>query len=354
VLLYIRRFGLSMLATIILVGVAGAGLQPAGADPISDKQAQAKAIQDQIDAANIKISALGEQYNGAQLKLQQAEQAVADATTRIAAAQHRLDQIRALIRQRGAAVYRQAVSGQSLDALNVKNAQELLLHQKYAAAQAARDNSLVGRLNAAKQTLAKQQANAETARADADTQRQQIQSTQQSLQTLNAQQQQTLTQVQGELAALVQQEQQRRQAAALAAAQARFGGSGGNAGDFPNLPPPGPAAAQAIAYARAQLGKPYVYAAAGPDSFDCSGLVMAAYASAGVRLPHYSGAQYASLPHISMNAMLPGDLLYWGDGGSEHVAIYLGNARIIESGGTGNDVHIGPIWGQPSGAARPA
>jgi len=343
-----------MLATIILVGVAGAGLQPAGADPISDKQAQAKSIQDQIDAANIKIGALGEQYNGAQLKLQQAEQAIADAATRIAAAQHQLDQIRALIRARGASVYRQAVSGQSFDALNVKDAQELLIHQKYAAAQAARDNSLVGRLNAAKQTLAKQQADAETARSDADAQRQQIQSTQQSLQALNAQQQQTLNQVQGELAVLVQQEQQRRQAAALVAAQSRFGGSGGNAGDFPNLPPPGPAAAQAIAYARAQLGKPYVYAAAGPDSFDCSGLVMAAYASAGVNLPHYSGAQYASLPHISMSAMLPGDLLYWGDGGSEHVAIYLGAGRIIESGGTENDVHIGPIWGQPFGAARPA
>ena len=318
-----------MLATIILVGVAGAGLQPAGADPIADKQAQAKTIQDQIDAANQKIGALGEQYDGAQLKLQQAEQAITDAAARIGAAQHQLDQIRGLIRERGASVYRQAVSGQSFDALNVKDAQELLVHQKYAAAQAARDNTLVGRLNAAKQALAKQKTDAEKARADADAQRQQIQSTQQSLQALNAQQQQTLNQVQGELVALVQQEQQRRQAAALAAAQA-------------------------IAYARAQIGKPYVYAAAGPDSFDCSGLVMAAYASAGVYLPHYSGAQYASLPHISMSAMLPGDLLYWGDGGSEHVAIYLGDGRIIESGGTGNDVHIGPIWGQPFGAARPA
>jgi peptidoglycan DL-endopeptidase CwlO len=351
---HIRRFGLSMLATIILVGVAGAGLQPAAADPISDKQAQAKAIQDQIDAANQKIGALGEQYDGAQLKLQQAEQAIADAQARIEAAQHQLDLIRGLIRERGASIYRQAVSGQSFNALDLKDAQQLLIHQKYAAAQAARDNSLVGRLNDAKQTLAQQKSDAETARTEADAQRQQIQSTQQSLQTLNAQQQQTLNQVQGELVALVQQEQQRRQAAALSAAQSRFGGSGGNAGDFPNLPPPGPAAAQAIAFARAQLGKPYVYAAAGPDSYDCSGLVMAAYASAGVHLPHYSGAQYDSLPHISMNAMLPGDLLYWGDGGSEHVAIYLGDGRILESGGTGNDVHIGPIWGQPFGAARPA
>jgi cell wall-associated NlpC family hydrolase len=351
---HIRRFGLSLLATTVALGVSAAGLLPAAADPIGDKQAQAKSIQDQIEATNQKIGALGEQFNGAQLKLQQAEQAVSDAQVRIAAAQAQLDQIRGLIRQRGASIYRQAISGQSFSVLDAKDAQQLLIQQKYAAAQAARDNSLVAKLNDAKQTLAKQKSDAEQARAEADTQRRQIQATQQSLQALNAQQQQTLNQVQGELVALVQQEMQRRQAAALAAAQSRFGGSGGNAADFPNLPPPGPAAAQAIAFARSQMGKPYVYAAAGPDAYDCSGLVMAAYASAGISLPHYSGAQYASLPHVSMSAMLPGDLLYWGDGGSEHVAIYLGDGRIIEEGGTQNDVHVGPIWGQPSGAARPA
>jgi cell wall-associated NlpC family hydrolase len=95
-----------------------------------------------------------------------------------------------------------------------------------------------------------------------------------------------------------------------------------------------------------------VYAAAGPNSYDCSGLVMAAYASAGFQLPHYSGAQYAMLPHIPISAAQPGDLLFWGEAASEHVAIYVGDGRILEAGGTGNDVHIGPIWGQPMGAAR--
>src|ERR1700730_309794 len=149
---HIRRFGLSILAATIFLGVAGAGIPAASADPTGDKQAQAKAIQDQIDANNLKIGALGEQYNGAQLKLQAAEQAIADAQARIAPAQQQLDQIRALVRQRGAVVYRQAVSGQSFDMLDLKDAQQLLIHEKYAAAQANRDNSLVGRLNAAKQT----------------------------------------------------------------------------------------------------------------------------------------------------------------------------------------------------------
>ncbi len=143
----------------------------------------------------------------------------------------------------------------------------------------------------------------------------------------------------------------------MARARARFAPASRDNGSpelFPNLPPPGPAAAAAIEFAREQLGKPYRYAAAGPDSYDCSGLVMAAYRSAGVSLYHYSGAQYQMLPHVPLDAMLPGDLVFWGRGGSEHVAIYVGAGRILEAGGTGHNVHIGPIWGHPVGAARPA
>ena len=100
------------------------------------------------------------------------------------------------------------------------------------------------------------------------------------------------------------------------------------------------------------MGKTYVYAAAGPDHFDCSGLTMAAYRSAGVSLPHYSGAQYAALPHVPLDHVMPGDLIFWGAGASVHVAFYYGNARILESGGSGHGVQVGPIWGHPMGAAR--
>ena len=351
-----HRLGLSGLAALIAFGVSIAGLRPAGADPVSDKQAQAQALQSQIAASNQQIDSLGEQYNGAQYRLQQSEQAIADSAARLANAQHQLDGLRMVVTERAASAYRGAVSGQNLQGLDFSDAQQLLVGQKYEASEAARDNSLVAQLKQAKQQLAAQKTAAEQARAAADADRQQINSARQSLQAATAAQQQTLSQVQGELVQLVAQAQAAQAQAALNVALNRFApgtASNGNPGDFPNLPPPGPAAAQAIAFARAQLGKPYLWAAAGPDSYDCSGLVMAAYASAGVHLPHYSGAQYATLPHVAMNAMLPGDLLFWGDQGSEHAAIYLGAGRILEAGGTGNDVHIGPIWGQPFGAARP-
>ncbi|MSO77982.1 MAG: NlpC/P60 family protein [Acidimicrobiia bacterium] len=170
-----------------------------------------------------------------------------------------------------------------------------------------------------------------------------------SLEALSAQQQQLLAQVQGDVKRLIQEDLERKQAEAIAMAHGRYGN---NVEAYPNLPPPGPSTAIAIAYAYQQIGKPYLYAGIGIDRFDCSGLVMMAFRSAGVYLPHYSGAQYHMLPHLPLDAMQRGDLLFWGGGGSSHVAIPLGDGQIIESGGTGHNTHVGPIWGHPSGAAR--
>ena len=88
----------------------------------------------------------------------------------------------------------------------------------------------------------------------------------------------------------------------------------------------------AVAYARAQLGKPYVFAAAGPDAFDRSGLTMMAWAAAGVSLPHFAPTQmqYGSTVPIDVSAMLPGDLIFlYPDIG--HVEIYAGNGMAISA-----------------------
>jgi cell wall-associated NlpC family hydrolase len=112
-------------------------------------------------------------------------------------------------------------------------------------------------------------------------------------------------------------------------------------------------AGAAIAFARAQLGKPYCYAGAGPGCFDCSGLTMRAWGAAGVSMPHYSGAQYAMFPHVPLSAMLPGDLVFWGPGGSQHVGLYIGGGQMIAAPHTGDVVKIQAVWGTPVGAARP-
>jgi cell wall-associated NlpC family hydrolase len=106
--------------------------------------------------------------------------------------------------------------------------------------------------------------------------------------------------------------------------------------------------ATAIAFARAQLGEPYVWGAAGPDAWDCSGLTMGAWAAAGVYLPHYSVAQYESLQHISFSELRPGDLVFWGSTSDPssiyHVALYIGNDQIIQAPHTGAYVEVSGLY----------
>ena len=103
----------------------------------------------------------------------------------------------------------------------------------------------------------------------------------------------------------------------------------------------------------AQLGKPYVYGAAGPDAYDCSGLTMRAWGAAGVGMPHYSGAQYSSFPHVPLDAMQPGDLVFWGPGGSSHVGLYIGGGMMIQAPHTGDHVKVQAVYGGAIGASRP-
>jgi cell wall-associated NlpC family hydrolase len=95
-------------------------------------------------------------------------------------------------------------------------------------------------------------------------------------------------------------------------------------------------AGKAVAFAYAQLGKPYVWGATGPGSYDCSGLVQAAWASAGVSIPRVTYDQWAALPHISSSSLQPGDLLFFE--GEGHVAMYVGDGYLIDAPQTGMDV----------------
>jgi peptidoglycan DL-endopeptidase CwlO len=112
-------------------------------------------------------------------------------------------------------------------------------------------------------------------------------------------------------------------------------------------------ASVAVATARAQLGKPYVWAASGPDAFDCSGLTMFSWAAAGVSLPHSAAMQYNSAPHVSRSQLQPGDLVFFGSP-AYHVGIYVGGGMMIHAPQTGDVVKYASIGILDySGAARP-
>ena len=112
-------------------------------------------------------------------------------------------------------------------------------------------------------------------------------------------------------------------------------------------------AGAAVGYALAQVGDAYVYGAAGPSSFDCSGLTMMAWAQAGVSLPHSSGAQMGSGPQVSQSQLQPGDLVFYYSPVS-HVGIYIGNGQIVHAANPSSGVRVAAVNSMPySGAVRP-
>ncbi|ERK69944.1 NlpC/P60 family protein [Leifsonia aquatica ATCC 14665] len=127
-------------------------------------------------------------------------------------------------------------------------------------------------------------------------------------------------------------------------------------------PPNGNVVQTAIAFARSQLGKPYVLGGAGPNTWDCSGLTMKAYAYAGVYIgAHSVNDQYYTARNkgqlVSYGAKQAGDLIFWGSGPGDfyHVGIYIGNGQMIAAPTEGDVVKVQSVWGSPwSQVARPS
>ncbi|MFJ4687730.1 NlpC/P60 family protein [Streptomyces sp. NPDC088789] len=115
---------------------------------------------------------------------------------------------------------------------------------------------------------------------------------------------------------------------------------------------PNARAAAAVSYARQKLGSPYVWGATGPDAFDCSGLMQAAYRAAGVALPRTTYAQIDTGRRISRDALRPGDLVFFYSGIS-HVGLYIGDGRMIHAPNPSAPVRVAPIDQMPfAGATR--
>jgi cell wall-associated NlpC family hydrolase len=107
-----------------------------------------------------------------------------------------------------------------------------------------------------------------------------------------------------------------------------------------------------VAYARAQVGKPYCYGGSGPGCFDCSGLTMMAWRQAGISLPHSSASQYNVGRRISAGELQPGDLVFYYSPIS-HVSVYIGNGQRISATHTGDYVRVQSLGSSIVGYARP-
>ena len=331
------------------------------------------------DAAEVAVEA----YNGARLRQQAAAEALAAARLVLRAAGHRVVQAKARVGRFGAAAYMTGGMS-SVDAMLNADGPESLLYRVGTLEVIARSQrDATQTLDAARvyQVSVERQAQvvlgrsrqAATAAATARTRaRQSVQRQVAVVRAVRQRHQQLTTllaQARGHASAL---ERARLAAIARARARAAARASAMAARQVTSRQPipggatsavPGTVSAateqQAVSYAESQIGKPYQWGAAGPDTYDCSGLVMWAYAHAGVTLDHWTGYQWQEGARVATSAVRAGDLLFFATDTSDpntihHVGIYIGNGQMVEAPYTGANVRISSAW-RPDliGAIRP-
>lgn len=341
-----RRLGV-LVGISLLLSLLGAA--SAAASPIQDKQAQAARIQAQLDAQGNKISQLDEQYNRAQMNVASTQAALVKAQADLAAANQRFSQIKSQMSQTAVNAYMHGGNTSMIEQLVKSDGKDLAVRKTYVEAAAADQTSTLDQLRAARQDLEAQQAklkaSSDSARQAAST----LASQKSAIDAAIADQQATLSKVKGDIAQLIAQEQaaaaadaQRRAQLALQQAASARPKSKGPAIPAGPPPPVGHGAGVAVQAAESRIGDPYVYGAAGPNEFDCSGLTMWAWGQAGVSLPHSSQMQYSGSTHIPISAIQPGDLLfYYSD--IHHVAMYVGGGMMVEAAHTGTNVREVPM-----------
>jgi cell wall-associated NlpC family hydrolase len=374
----LRRGIISLMAAGGLATTVGlAGSPPARADTIAATQARANQITAEIEALGSKESTLSQQYDGAVLRSQQLSQAISQDQARLAADSRREQSVRAQLRQAAVRAFVRGDQSPSVLDLVQGTGRQLADRAEYLKVATSQDADLVDQLHRDQDVVASEQARLQAEQAQARDAMASIAAARQQASQTEGQLQGLLSEVKGQLAAEVAAVQAAQQQAQAQAARARLaqaaaaarpagpaavaavGGGGpappsppGGGGGF--RPPPVPVsggAATAVAVAEAQVGKPYVWGAAGPGAFDCSGLVMYAWAAAGVHLDHYTVAQYDETTHIPLGDIQPGDLLFNASLG--HVAMYVGNGMMVEAPYTGADVRIVPVRSEMVLASRP-
>lgn len=360
---------------------------------IATKQAEADHIAATLRQQGDQLERLAEGINAARLRIGQLDTQLAEAQSQASDTQNRMHEVAAVLRAQAIAAYVRGGRAALLTySIGGGQPDDWARRQVYAETVAGNQADALSQLNELRHQLDAQQAGLARDRRDAGSTLTTLQADEQAAARLDQERQATLAKVQGQLAGLVQAAQARRAALEAAQVQAELAarqraplaatppttgagapaGRGGTAatghavmgrpaGFAPTTPPPsspegspgqagagGPPAkgwATAIHAAEQELGKPYQWGAEGPDSFDCSGLMVWAWSAAGVALPHLAQDQYNLTWRVAISDLLPGDMVFYGTPSDvHHVGLYVGNGTMIEAPATGEVVRYASIF----------
>ncbi len=398
------------LAAVIAVGTLLTSATVANADSVDSQKEKVNQLADQLDNLQNRLGQLDEDYGAAQDRKDQLDQEIADSQARIAQQEARLGELAGVL---GDIAVDKYVTGSAMDLspLFSNAAAYTEAEQKDSLSRLALDNGSgsTDEMLALAEDLAKEQDSLSRKQQQVADLVSSLNSKLDEANKLEAEYQQKLSSAQADLGVAIEQERERRAEAAAAAeiakqqkqaadaaaaaaannkkssalaptAPPRGGGTGGattNTGGSPAAADPAPAASGsggdpgggspapsappvssqagiAVNAAMSQLGVPYQFAAESPGvAFDCSGLTKYAWGQAGVYLPHQSGAQYGSIPHITQGEVQPGDLIFYKSP-IGHVAMYIGSGSLIHAPRSGDVVKVAAVdWSKVVGIGRP-
>jgi peptidoglycan DL-endopeptidase CwlO len=362
----VRLLALAVVCAAVTSGIVAAG--PASAQSV---KAQIASAQRELQALNNKAEAASERYDAARIKLASAQQASTASQAKLSAAQAKLRALQASVTGFAVAAYRSEAS-MSLLTLTDGSTNRFIGRVSSLQAVSASQAETLARVDAARRVEEQAQANATAALANQRSATAAMAADRNQILAAAAKEKQILTGLQIKEAAIIKAAKakaarlaaeraadalRRQQAAAAAAARAV-------ARQPVSPPPPRPVtgsggAATAVSWAYKEIGKPYVWGAAGPNSFDCSGLAQFVWAKAGVYLEHFTGDQWHEGTHVSQSQLQPGDLVFFAYNTSDpatihHVGIYIGGGEMIDAPFTGAFVRKDPAF-RPDyiGAVRP-
>ncbi|HEX4978986.1 MAG TPA: NlpC/P60 family protein [Acidimicrobiales bacterium] len=376
-----RRALPALVAAVTLVTAGTFAVAPAaGGDEIADKRAEAARLSSELDRQGERISVLAERYNNARLEAERVAGELASAKEEMAEADAEVASLRRRLKRQAVDSY---VQGGAVPALAMlvssRLEDDVAVRAEYVKSATSQVGDTIDELRERKDDLerrAGELAGAERASREALAS---MEGARAEAVAAHEEQEKLLARVKGELADLVAAEERRRAEAEarrveaeLAARRAREQAAR-DAGareaarratttttrpeaatsPKPAAPttkpapspsaPPSSGAAAAVAEAERQLGKPYEWGGSGPDTFDCSGLTAWAWRAGGASLPHSSQSQYSATSRVGLDAIRPGDLLFYGSP-IHHVGIYVGDGQMIEAPETGKNVRYASIY----------
>ncbi|MGQ9704257.1 MAG: C40 family peptidase [Actinomycetota bacterium] len=331
----LRTGGWTRVLVALLVSsllVLGAAVAPA--DPVQDKRNELQRIKEEVQRIDAELETLVEQYNLTNYRIQRTRAAIAEKERRLAALTAEMERRKGILGQRVRELYKSGNADVLEVLIECRTVDDLYTNLDRARRISGNDVEILASLISSRQEVEAARAELEAQRAALDAEMARLATQKVQIEAELQRRKELLAGVEAEVNRLIAEEEARRAALTVTRPTVSV---------RPRTPPPPapPYAPDVVKVAYAQLGKPYRYAAAGPDAFDCSGLVMYCYAQVGIRLPHSSYMQARCGVPVSYSELQPGDLVFFH--GYGHVGLYIGNGQYIHAPHTGDVVRIADL-----------